>query len=167
MKQVIALLLTLTVLLAGCGSQIPENAQVEITRATSAPTEMTAFCLAFQGITLTPGQPFDPAALPQAESVFRVPSCAIDGTDNVYSYGDLEITAFDDGEGEILYSVYLLDVPTDEGLALGDAESRITQLYGEDFQKNDNEYLYTRGGTQLRILVQDGLVLSIELLAAV
>ena len=166
MKKTIALLLSLLVLLAGCGSQVPENAQVEITRATAAPAEDPAFCLTFQGCPLIPGRAFDPADLPQADSVFQAPSCAIEGTDNVYSYGSLEVTAFDDGSGEVIYSVYLIDAPTDEGLSVGDAEDRIPEIYGQDFRKSDHEYLYTRGATQLRILVQDGRVLSIELLAA-
>ena len=49
---------------------------------------------AYEGVALVPGAAFDPSVLPEADSVFTVPSCAIEGTDNVYSYPVLELTAY-------------------------------------------------------------------------
>ena len=166
MKKLTAMILMLALVLAmtACGGEAAEpQAQVEITRATEAPDQ--GYSLEFQGLKLVPGDAFDAAKLPEAQSVYEVPSCAIEGTDNVYSYGGLEVTAFNDGSGEMIYSLYLMDasVKTDEGLAVGDAEDRITEIYGQEHQGAENEYLYTRGGTELRVLVQDGQVLSIEL----
>ena len=66
----------------------------------------------FEGKELNVGSQFDPSVLPEANSVYQVPSCAIEGTDNVYSYPVLELTAYNDGTGEVIYSIYLTDANT-------------------------------------------------------
>lgn len=138
----------------------------DVTEVTAPAEEASALVFLYEGVELIPGQPFDPAALPEAQSTFTVPSCALDGTDNVYSYGNLEITAFNDGTGEFIYSVYLLDetLATPEGLRISDPQEKVLQLYGTDFQDNGGEYLYTQGDVLLSILFQNGTVSSIEYL---
>ena len=104
------------------------------------------------------------AKLPEPESVTQVPSCAIEGTDNVHNYGSFELTAFDDGSGEVIYSIYLLapSAMTPEGLTLGDEAGKVTEAFGEDYELDGNAYLYTSGRTQLSIIVQNDTVVSIE-----
>lgn len=182
MKKLIAMLLAvlMAACLAACGAEEESNADLVITRApeeateapaeaaeeTAAPEEKAAgpFVFAYEGVELMPGAAFDAAVLPAAASVSQVPSCALEGTDNAYNYTAFELTAFDDGKGEVIYSIYLLDpnMTTPEGLALGDAEARIIELYGEDFTQDGTAYVYTREGTILSIIVQDGAVISIE-----
>ena len=116
------------------------------------------------GKKLIPGADFDPADLPEADSVFEVPSCAIEGTDNLYDYGTVEVTAFNDGDGEIIYSVYIKDAntPTDEGLYIGDTLEQVSSIYGTDRTENGNELVYTAGKTLLVIIVENDTVTSIE-----
>jgi len=189
MKKTIAILLVLA-LTAGftaCGgsapaptqSNVPQNTEApkpqqteapaqnvpEETEAVSnAPVNNVVYAFTHDGITLTPGTAFDTAALPAADFVYQVPSCAFEGTDNVYSYGTYEVTAYDEGKGEFIYSIYLADpnITTAEGLALGDDVSRITELYGPNCVVADNQYTYLGRGTQLVIVVNNDFVASIE-----
>ena len=182
MKKLIVMLLAalLVLSLAACGAEAESNADLMITRAPESADEAAVggeeapaeaedkaeapFVFVYGSVSLVPGADFDASALPAADSVYTVPSCALEGTDNVYSYGDFELTAFDEGKGEQIYSVYFLspDLTTPEGLALGDDAAKILELYGEDYQQDGNAYVYTREGTILSVIAQDGVVTSIE-----
>lgn len=122
------------------------------------------FAFTYQDVEIIPGEAFDAAKLPAADSVYQVPSCALEGTDNVYSYTTFEVTAFDEGNGEFVYSIYFLDpnLTTNEGLALGDDFAKAAELYGDSYEEVDGEYVYTRGNTQLRLIVENNAIVSIE-----
>ncbi len=114
-------------------------------------------------VMVIPGMIFDADMLP-AESVYQVPSCAFEGTDNVYSYGSYEITAFNDGEKELVYSIFFVepDVSTPEGLANGDELSKAKELYG-DCKEDDAAWVFTRGNTELYVIAEDDVIVSIEI----
>lgn len=171
MKNLICVFLTLVLLLslAACGGATPPA-----TDSTPAPSDSTpveeekkpeeAFFFISEDVKLIPGAAFDPSVLPEANDMFEVPSCAIEGTDNVYSYDAFELTAYNDGTGEVIYSIYLLDpnVTTQEGLYLGDDLATVESIYGTDYAENDGELVYTKGATELRIILEEDLVASIE-----
>lgn len=182
MNKIFALLLALCLLtcLAACGSQpadptqppkatvapattnVPETAVQETEPPQSVVAEGYTFTLG--DIPLIPGAVFEESKMPEAASVFQVPSCAIEGTDNVYNYTTVEVTVFDDGKAPVIYSVYLADpnTPTDEGLYLGDDLAAVENLYGTQYTKNAAELVYEKGTTQLRIIVNNDIVTSIE-----
>lgn len=179
MKKIIFAVI-FAMLLAGCGSA-PADGQTAIVRDpqetntsvgqedNAAPEQEAAsydgeLVFVYEGVELIPGAAFDAAQLPEAESVYEVPSCAIEGTDNVYNYGAFEVTAFEDSAGEMIYSIYILDadLATPEGLALGDSLSRVTEIYGEGYEVNGSEYFYVSDGTILSLIVQNDIVISIE-----
>lgn len=186
MKKMFAVLLAMLMLLALCAcanTDKPQETTAPI--ASDAPaTEPSAteegeldggfdigvvpvepFVFTFNGVTLIPGTAYDAAALPEPTSVYQVPSCAIEGTDNVYNFNDaVEITAFNDGSQEIIYSIAIFDpnVCTDEGLYLGDDMARVIELYGEDYTENGTAMVYTKGNTELTIILQNGFVVDME-----
>lgn len=170
MKKLIALLLAVLVLtaLTACDTQTPTNTTGSAPTAPTDPVDPgkpeEKFQFTYEGVALVPGAAFDPAVLPEADSVFTVPSCAIEGTDNVYSYPVLEVTAYNDGTGEVIYSIYLTDAntPTEEGLYVGDDLARVTELYGEDYTQNGAEITYTKGATTLNMIINGDSVISIE-----
>ncbi len=184
MKRVIAVLLSIMLLcaLTACGepaaqpSNTTTNAVVDTTTEaandTTAAADTTAvvldaqegFSFTFEGVELIPGQPFDAAALPEPESIYQVPSCAIEGTDNVYNYGTIEVTAFNDGTGEVIYSVYIVDAntPTDEGLYIGDTVDHVIAAYGEDCVQENGQITYQKGETLLVMIMDGEYVLSID-----
>lgn len=151
---VFAMLLTLT----ACAGEEKNDGETQVE------AEAPKYSFTYQGVELVPGAEFDPAALPEADFVYEVPSCAIEGTDNVYSYGVMEVTAFDDGTGEIIYSVYISDAntPTDEGLYIGDDMATVESLYGTDYTQLDTQVTYQSGNSYLVLLVENDVVISIE-----
>lgn len=178
MKKLIAFLLAamMVVSMAACGGA-PAQEQV-ITRATEAPTdpveteaaeveapgENQPYGFLADGVQLVPGAAFDPSQLPEASSTYEVPSCAIEGMDIVYNYGAYEVTAFNDGTGETIYSIYLIDpnVTTPEGVALGDTVETVVAALGEDYTEDGTAYTYTSGDTILFVLFEEGSVAGIE-----
>lgn len=186
MKKIFAIALVMTMLLAltACSSPEPQETTqpapaetAAIPEETSAPETTAApeqteapvvegedFCFTYEGVVLTPGAVYDAAALPAPISVYQVPSCAIEGTDNVYSFDTVEITAFHDGTQEIIYAIAIFDpnICTDEGLYLGDDAARVVELYGENYTENGTAMVYTSGNTMLTIILQNGFVADME-----
>ncbi|MBR3978087.1 MAG: hypothetical protein IKJ94_00495 [Oscillospiraceae bacterium] len=172
MKKIVAFLLVCVMLsLSACGaaqnSEISftvggeENDTVADTGAVQKDDE--SFYFMAGDVMVTPGMEFDAQALP-TDDVYQVPSCAFEGTDNVYSYGSYEITAYNDGEKEIVYSIFFVepDVTTPEGLANGDDLSMAAELYGE-YTQDGTSQIFTRGNTQLHVIGENDVVVSIEL----
>ena len=122
------------------------------------------FSFLYEGVTMVPGEVFDRSALPEYSDVAEVPSCAFDGNDNVYNYEMFELTAYIEADGERVYSIYFIDpnLPTTEGLCLGDSVDDMKALYGEDYAMNGTAYVYTRGSTLLSIVTQNDIVVGIE-----
>lgn len=179
MKKLIAMLLAVMMLLclAACGAEEETNADLVITRAAEEETEAVEaageeadstaggpYVFTVDGVDLVPGTAFDAAALGEAGSVYQVPSCAIEGTDNVYNYETFEVTAFDDGSGEVIYSIYFIDpnLTTPEGLALGDDMAKMVELYGESYTQDGTACVYSGEGTMLIVIVENDVVNSIE-----
>lgn len=126
--------------------------------------EEGVFGFLYEGVTLIPGEVFDSFVLGECSGVSEVPSCAFDGNDRVYNYETFELTAYIDGEEERIYSIYFIDpnLPTTEGLCLGDDVDNMKSLYGENYEAAGNAYDYTRGNTVLSIVTQNDIVFSIE-----
>lgn len=122
------------------------------------------FRFVYKGAALTPGEVFDQSVLPAYSEVSEVPSCAFGGNDNVYNYELFELTAYIEENEEHIYSIYFIDpnLPTTEGLCLGDTVEDMISYYGESYETEANAYVYTRGGTLLCIITQNDVVTSIE-----
>lgn len=133
------------------------------------PQDEEVFSFVFNGVSLTPGSPFTTDGLPPADSFYSVPSCAVEGTDNVYQYGSLEITSVTDKSGEFLYSVYFIEpsVKTPEGLGLGDPVSKADSLYKTEFKAAYGGRVYTLGETSLNLVIENDVITGIEYLWAI
>lgn len=182
MNKIIALSMAAMMLLcfAACGQEQPNDVpQITIgsplnehsetlgtqTQADTQPQGAgEPFSFTFADVKLVPGAAFDAAKLPEAASTYQVPSCALEGTDNVYNYETFEVTAFNDGKSEFIYSIYFLDpnLTTPEGLALGDTLDKVIDLYGEDYTQESTSYTYESAGTMLIIILQNDTIASIE-----
>lgn len=126
--------------------------------------EKGAFSFLYEGVTLIPGEAFDQSVLGGYAGVSEVPSCAFDGNDRVYNYEKFELTAYIEENGERIYSIYFIDpnLPTTEGLCLGDSVDDMKAFYGEDYEMNGTAYVYTRGNSLLSVVTQNDIVVGIE-----
>lgn len=175
MKKMILLVLAIMVILTACNPAQADPTEPPKTPSAPAATQATShdptkaeenkpYSFVLQGNELIPGAVFDEASMPEADSVFQVPSCAIEGTDNVYNYGVAEVTVFDDGKKQVVYSIFLVDAntPTTEGLYLGDDLSQAESIYGKEYTMNGAEVIYQRCETQLILILNSGYIASIE-----
>lgn len=126
--------------------------------------EEGVFSFTYKGATLIPGELVDLSALPKYSGMAEVPSCAFGGNDNVYNFKTFELTAYFDEDEERVYSIYFTDpnLPTTEGLRLGDTVDDMKALYGEGYEAEGTSCTYTRGETSLIIITRDDVVVSIE-----
>ncbi len=173
MKKLTLLLLCAALLIcfAACGEAPETTAPQQETPAPSesadkvdsTPVQEEVFSFRDGDAVITPGTPFDPSVLPETQETYSIPSCAFEGTDNVYNYGSYEIIAYNEGDGEVVYSIYFIDanLTTAEGLAIGDEAAKVTQLYGEG-TVNGTEITYQKGNTLLVVITENDCVASIE-----
>lgn len=126
--------------------------------------EERAFSFLYNGVTLIPGEVFDRSVLGKYKGVSEVPNCALGGSDKVYHYKTFELTAYIEEDVERIDSIYFMDsnLPTTEGLRLGDTVDDMKSLYGENYEAEGTAYTYTRGETLLNIITKNDIVVSIE-----
>ncbi len=113
---------------------------------------------------IVPGEKSDLSKLPEANATVEIPSCAFDGIDKVMTYSDYEITAHIEGKDAIVYSVLFINpnLKTQEGLSMGETKAKMIELYGDDFTQDGTGCIYTKGKTQLIVILQDDIIISIE-----
>ncbi len=103
-------------------------------------------------------------ALGDADSYFEAASCAFEGLDKTYTYGHVEVDTYPQGEQDFISSIYFLDdIPvTNEGIKVGSSQEEMEAAYGTDYTAVGTECVYTRGNSELRIIVEEGKVSSIQ-----
>lgn len=105
------------------------------------------------------------AALGEPQSYFEAESCAFEGLDKTYTYSGFVITTRPDGEKDFVNSILLTDdsATTPEGIYIGSSADDIKAAYGEG-EGTDALMTYTRNGTALNFILDNGKVFSIEYL---
>ena len=134
------------------------------TPGSTSNTPAEGFAITYQGVKLVPGADFDAASLPSVD-FNDAPDCAGEGTFVTYYHDLFELTERTAGGKTVIYSIYLTDAntPTAEGLYLGDDVARATELYGTGVTSGDGGTItFTKGATQLIVVVEDEMVASIE-----
>lgn len=127
----------------------------------------TGYLFTVKGVQVQPGMETAEFIedLGEPVSCFSTKSCAFDGEDRAYTYGGFELDAYTDEDGvERVSAIILRDdsVATEEGIMIGDPEEKIREVYGEPDVAQGNLLTYEKDGTQLRFIVQDEDVVSIE-----
>ncbi len=119
----------------------------------------------YKGVNLVLGKAFNSKDIDAEPKVSRIPSCAFDGEDDVYTYEDVEITANKNDDSEIIYSIYFLNdsIKTDEGLAIADDVEKMESIYGKDYTKeNERIFVYKYDNANLEITIDNDVVTGIE-----
>ena len=165
MKRIIALTLVLMMAfsLCACGG---EKAPAE----EAAPKYNSKFVFELNGTALPVNGDFAPAheKLGEEDSYFEAASCAFNGLDKTYTYGNIEIVTYPEDETDRISSIRFLDenAVTPEGIKIGSTAEEVVAAYGEDFEDNIGEYVYTDGDAKLSFLFKDDAVMSITYFSA-
>ena len=170
MKKVVSIIVMIIVIVAifVCGYFLTRKENNEINTSTGdskniAKADEAIIKLIYDGIDMTPGVVFSRDIFGQEQSYSEVPSCAGQGTDRVYNYGSYEITAYQDGDEEKIFSVYFIDdkITTTEGVKISDESSVMFEKYGDKYEQIGNQYTYTSGNVELSFIIENSFITSI------
>lgn len=170
MKKVLIVIIAIIVIVAICvgvyfltnGSK-ETNSPAENGVNTAENSSENTIKLEYEGKDMTPGAVFSRDIFGEELTYSEVPSCAGQGTDKVYNYGSYEITAYQDGDQEKIYSVYFIDdqITTTEGVKISDDSSVMFEKYGDNYEQTGNQYTYTSGNVELSFIVENDFIRSI------
>ena len=115
-------------------------------------------------VSVRPGESFDgfPEEFCSLLSYYEAESCAFEGTDKIYTYGDAELRVCEDRDN-LLYLIRLTSdkYRTEKGICIGMSGDKVTLAYGET-EPVKGEYRYRRGDTELAFIMEGNTVVSIE-----
>lgn len=164
----IALLLIAAMMLCACGG----DAQPDLT-VTAPTTQQPAegpvgYGFTYEGVEFGVGM--DAASVIQAlgEPKDRAvtESCAFGGNDILYDYQSVKIYTNDEDGYERIYCIELMDdmAKTRKDIKTGASQDAVTAAYGEPTTSNAGGCIYAKDGMELRFLMKDGKVTSIQYL---
>lgn len=174
-------------LLVGCGDQtsnqetpievIQTSVEASVTGETvkettkEASQEQKGFVFEIKGLVIELNQEADGILEQLGEPItsLETPSCAYQGMDKIYSYSNIQVTTYVKEGKEYIYDIYFLDdsVATKEGLYIGASKEDMISIYGNDYIEEVGMYTYERDGIQLKILIEDDIISTIEYMAVI
>lgn len=177
MKKVVIGVLVAILVVVGCVVVLNVTKKEDTNKTTEEPKteekenvagedKAVKVALKYEGTDITPGKTFNEKSLSKKASKSTIPSCALEGEDNVYTYDDLEITANVNNGKETIYSVYFItsNVSTNEGIKIGDSKEKMIKAYGTDFTDDVSlcTYIDEDGKKQINFQIEDGIITGIE-----
>lgn len=169
MKKLLALTLAMLCVLAISGCSAPaKTATTASTYATTIPsTPKGVFYFHFNNQYLVPGWEFPGGWLPEPVFSQDGPEQVKGSATKIYFYEYLQVTTYQSGNDEVIYSIIMLPekaatIPTTEGLYFENDRARVEELYGTGAKKDDVQWVYTQGKTQLILQFSEDLVSGIE-----
>lgn len=178
MKRILHLVLAvlLAISLTACGgepetsepSEIPEDppAAEPSEKTVPSPEAGSQLVFVYRDCPLPMNAEFAPLLdfIGEPDSYFEAASCAFDGLDKTYTYGDVEIITYPDEDVDYISSIRLLNsgVSTPEGITIGSSAEEVEAAYGEDYTDFGGQYTYEDGDTLLSLLFKDGTVIAVE-----
>ena len=169
MKKIFALVLALMMVLtmAACGESAPE------TTAPAAPSVNTpvtpdaaSWKYNVQGVDIMMHAPAAPIleALGEPVSYTEEASCAFTGLDKTYNFGGFFLQTYPMGDADYIYSVWLMDdsSETPEGIYIGATQAEVEAAYGAEGFNGSNAYILKGTTSTLTIILNDGIVSSIQ-----
>lgn len=157
MKKIIKISLLITLILClftGCGNKEYSNSN----------KEKDVYSFKYNDLKITPGEVFDKEKYTGYSDYVELPSCAFEDTDRAYTYNHYEITTYTLNKEERILSVYFLDteISTTEGVSISDSVNKMLDVYGNNYEKNDNLYTYKKEDTLINFIVENDIIVSIE-----
>lgn len=155
MKRISIFLLAVIMLfsLAGCGATEPDQQEEN-------------FSFTYNGTKIMLGAEATSIlnALGEPRSYTEAPSCAFDGMDKTYYYGSFYLSTYPTDGKYYVYSIWFADdsVATNDGIRIGTTKAQVEAICGADCFNGTNMYSQTLGNSKLTILMEDGMVSSIQ-----
>lgn len=169
MKKLFLIVLAVACVLSlcACGGEAPENTEGQ-TQPSSPAAQEEGYGFTYEGVKIRLGFDVGDAVSDLGEPKDRAvtESCAFGGNDIVYDYRSVKISANDEEGFERVYCIELVDdmAQTEEGIKIGATAEAVTAAYGEPTTSNAGGVIYSKGGMELRFLMKDGKVTSIQYL---
>ena len=154
MRMLGALMMAAALTLSACGGSS------ESAGSTGAAETTAGYGFTYEGHRYVPGMDAEEALslLGEPTASRDVNNCARGAVRKAYSYGDRDFEVFADlDESEtkdVIKTITLMseNVSTEEGLSVGDEESRITEVYPDCTEEN-GEYTAQKDGTEVVVSI--------------
>lgn len=169
---VIATLLTIVMSVEACGSadksdvKVIESTTTNAEKQTTAVAEDSQYTLTYKDMVIAVDQDAAPIveALGEPSSYFESPSCAGEGIGKLYTYSDIEIQTYPDGDKDLILYVLLRNdtVSTAEGLNLSSSKEDIISALGQPTSETSGNLVYEKGGMSLKFLFNGDDMISLE-----
>lgn len=185
-KRIVALMVVTMLCLAGCGTaeekviggevnnQVSNGTQTAQggqtadagTQQGSTAKSIKGYGFAEKGITVEVDGDMSAYldTLGEPASYFEAASCAFEGLDKVYTYSSYVIKTYPQGDKDLVSGIILMDdaVATMEGVMIGSEEAAVEKAYGTNYVENGNMHVYSKDGMKLGIIIENGVVTSIQ-----
>ena len=167
MKKIFALILALTMVLtlAACGGETAPETTAPAAKAPMAP-DASSWKYTVRGVDILMHAEAGPIleALGEPVSYTEEASCAFTGLDKTYYFGGFYLQTYPLNDVDYVYSVWLVDdsSTTPEGVYIGASQAEVEAAYGAEGFNGSNAYIYTSSTATLTILVENGVVTSIQ-----
>ncbi len=147
MKKLGIIILSI-ILLTGCGKEVTNE----------------VFSLNYNNLKINLNEEFTRTKFGDELEYSETENCAFEGIGKTYKYDHYEIATYTEDNQEKIMSIYFLDsdIKTSEGLTIGDDITKMEELYGQDYKLENDVYIYEKSNTQLKIIAQNGTIISIE-----
>ena len=187
MKKLISLMLVLAMALtlAACGGNDapkptdapdPGLTVVDPTEAPEAETEASAteapeatgeaYTFTYGSTTIAMNADTAPivAALGEPKNYTEEESCAFEGLSKTYFFGSFYLETYPGADGDYVHCVWLVDdsVATAEGIYIGSSQQDVESAYGAEHFDGANSYVMEQGDSTLTVILENGVVSSIQ-----
>lgn len=162
MKKMIIATCVILVVVVGCVFLFSGNGNASV-KTNKTNNKKNTFGLTYDNVDVTPGVKFNKDKIKKDAEVSVIPSCAIEGNDNIYKYDNVEITTNDYGNKEVVYSIYFLDetAVTNEGIKIGDSKEDVKKAY-PNIDDSVATYTYDKDGVRVMFTIENDVVKAIE-----
>lgn len=162
MKKLIAMLLAVAMLLCFAACQPTETPD---TPDNQEPAQ-DSFTFTYKGTKIALNAPAEAvvAALGEPLEYSESTSCAFDGLDKQYKYDSFYLETYPLNGKDYVYGWWFVDdlVETEEGICIGSAHADVEAAYGAENYNGSNAFQVKKGSGSLTIILEDGVVTSIQ-----
>lgn len=136
-------------------------------------TSGTEYSVTYQGVTLSPDMEMSTVLSSLTETYTYSESSAcppFSGTEKLYEYAGVKIQTYSEGGKDYIMGIFLRDDSVNvSGVTIGTTVEEMQKALGDDYTSAGSSiYIYTaKSGAQLKCIVREGAVVSVELLTKI